>query len=145
MLNAIRLARAQPQSLLSSPIPYHIGRRSSSSSGLKFRQESNKKSDNMEQKQNNNPNAKTGDVMSHSFGEGYASRSDEEGFGGTTCEASDAASKIEEDRMIHENHPVHMTRAKEAKLRKRKKRDTRLQLIVKFLHINRIRSRSQTQ
>ncbi|XP_028117525.1 uncharacterized protein LOC114315155 isoform X1 [Camellia sinensis] len=106
MLNAIRLARAQPQSLLSSPIPYHIGRRSCSSSGLKFRQESNKKSD-MEQKQNNNPNAKTGDVMSHSFGEGYASRSDEEGFGGTTCEASDAASKIEQDRMIHENHPAY--------------------------------------
>ncbi|GMP27423.1 hypothetical protein CsSME_00003424 [Camellia sinensis var. sinensis] len=107
MLNAIRLVRAQPQSLLSSPIPYHIGRRSCSSSGLKFRQESNKKSDNMEQKQNNNPNAKTGDVMSHSFGEGYASRSDEEGFGGTTCEASDAASKIEQDRMIHENHPAY--------------------------------------
>ncbi|KAL7231479.1 hypothetical protein ACSBR2_009685 [Camellia fascicularis] len=105
MLNAIRLARAQPQSPLSSPIPYHIGRRSCSSSGLKFWQESNQKSDNMEQKQNNNPNAKTGDVMSHSFGEGYASRSDEEGFGGTTCEASDAASKIEQDRMIHENHP----------------------------------------
>ncbi|KAI8029566.1 hypothetical protein LOK49_LG01G03009 [Camellia lanceoleosa] len=107
MLNAIRLARAQPQSLLSSPIPYHIGRRSCSSSGLKFRQESNQKSDDMEQKQNNNPNAKTGDVMSHSFGEGYASRSDEEGFGGTTCEASDAASKIEQDRMIHENHPAY--------------------------------------
>ncbi|KAF5961049.1 hypothetical protein HYC85_002258 [Camellia sinensis] len=107
MLNAIRLARAQPQSLLSSPIPYHIGRRSCSSSGLKFRRESNKKSDNMEQKQNNNPNAKTGDVMSHSFGEGYASRSDEEGFGGTTCDASDAASKIEQDRMIHENHPAY--------------------------------------
>ncbi|GMP27424.1 hypothetical protein CsSME_00003424 [Camellia sinensis var. sinensis] len=47
------------------------------------------------------------DVMSHSFGEGYASRSDEEGFGGTTCEASDAASKIEQDRMIHENHPAY--------------------------------------
>ena len=43
--------------------------------------------------------------MSHSFGEGYATRSDEEGFGGTYGGNDEAASKIEADKFIHENHP----------------------------------------
>lgn len=42
--------------------------------------------------------------MSHSFGEGYATRSDEEGFGGTYG-GNQSNSKIEMDKEIHENHP----------------------------------------
>lgn len=42
--------------------------------------------------------------MSHSFGEGYATRSDEEGFGGTFG-GKQAARKIEIDKEIHEGHP----------------------------------------
>jgi hypothetical protein len=43
------------------------------------------------------------DVMSHSFGEGYATRSDEEGFGGIYG-SNQSLPKPEEDA-IHENHP----------------------------------------
>lgn len=44
------------------------------------------------------------DVMSHSFGEGYATRSDEEGFGGVYG-GNPSIPKTEEDQLIHENHP----------------------------------------
>lgn len=39
--------------------------------------------------------------MSHSYGEGYATRSDEEGFGGTYG----GNQTLEKDNEIHENHP----------------------------------------
>lgn len=40
--------------------------------------------------------------MSHSFGEGYATRCDEEGFGGIYGGNQSAP---ETDKPIHENHP----------------------------------------
>lgn len=49
---------------------------------------------------------KHGDVMSHSFGEGYATRCDEEGFGGIYA-ANQSLSKTETDKFIHENHPAY--------------------------------------
>lgn len=42
--------------------------------------------------------------MSHSFGEGYATRSDEEGFGGIYG-GNQTIPKTETDKEIHENHP----------------------------------------
>lgn len=42
--------------------------------------------------------------MSHSFGEGYATRSDEDGFGGIYG-GNQSVPKIEIDKEIHENHP----------------------------------------
>ena len=42
--------------------------------------------------------------MSNSFGEGYATRSDEEGFGGTYG-GNQSKSKIQMDKEINENHP----------------------------------------
>lgn len=39
--------------------------------------------------------------MSHSFGEGYSTRSDEEGFGGTYR----GNQTLLKDNEIHENHP----------------------------------------
>ncbi|GAU18513.1 hypothetical protein TSUD_233850 [Trifolium subterraneum] len=42
-----------------------------------------------------------GDVMSHSFGEGYATRSDEEGFGGIYG----GNQSLQKDKSVHENHP----------------------------------------
>lgn len=42
--------------------------------------------------------------MSHSFGEGYATRSDEEGFGGIYG-GNQSIPKVEIDKEIHENHP----------------------------------------
>lgn len=41
--------------------------------------------------------------MSHPFGEGYATRSDEEGFGGTYGRKQSL--KTEKDESVHENHP----------------------------------------
>ncbi|KAE9606705.1 hypothetical protein Lal_00025654 [Lupinus albus] len=50
--------------------------------------------------QNPNKEASHGDVISHSFGEGYATRSDEEGFGGIY-----GGNQSLPDKPIHENHP----------------------------------------
>ncbi|CAF2145516.1 hypothetical protein BRARA_B04004 [Brassica rapa] len=62
-----------------------------------------------------NPNEKTGDViMSHSFGEGYATRSDEEGFGGTYG-GNQTFQKDNNDK-VHENPPDYdTTQGSEAK------------------------------
>lgn len=46
------------------------------------------------------------DVMSHSFGEGYATRSDEEGFGGTYG-GNQSFQKHKDE--VHENHPGNLT------------------------------------
>lgn len=45
--------------------------------------------------------------MSHSFGEGYASRCDEEGFGGTYGgnRSTDDVDNDDKKSVIHENHP----------------------------------------
>lgn len=45
------------------------------------------------------------DVMSHSFGEGYATRSDEEGFGGIYGGNQFFPNKDDKDKDINENHP----------------------------------------
>lgn len=46
------------------------------------------------------------DVMSHSFGEGYATRSDDEGFGGIYGgNQSFPQSHTEQNKHINENHP----------------------------------------
>lgn len=45
--------------------------------------------------------------MSHSFGEGYATRSDEEGFGGTYG-GNQTFQKDNNDK-VHENHPGNFT------------------------------------
>ncbi|TQD70936.1 hypothetical protein C1H46_043519 [Malus baccata] len=61
------------------------------------------------------PNQKTGDVMSQSFGEGYATRSDEEGFGGVFSD-NQTLPKTEQDQLIHANHPAYdMTQGSEVK------------------------------
>lgn len=44
------------------------------------------------------------DVMSHSFGEGYATRSDEEGFGGVYG-GNQSLSHEDEDKIVHGNCP----------------------------------------
>lgn len=59
------------------------------------------------EKPKENPNEKTGNVMSHSFGEGYSTRSDEEGFGGI-YNANQSLPKDDDDKdVIHENHPAY--------------------------------------
>nr|URN45685.1 LEA1 [Pongamia pinnata] len=47
-----------------------------------------------------------GDAMSHSFGVGYATRSDEEGFGGIYG-GNQSIPKTETDKYVHENHSAY--------------------------------------
>ncbi|CAN6874426.1 unnamed protein product [Brassica oleracea var. botrytis] len=69
-----------------------------------------------------NPKEKTGDVMSHSFGEGYATRSDEEGFGGTYG-GNQSFQKHNDE--VHENHPDYdKTQGSEAKEKERGRNQT---------------------
>ncbi|XP_022136799.1 uncharacterized protein LOC111008409 [Momordica charantia] len=51
------------------------------------------------EKKTQNPNEKSGDVMSHSFGEGYATRSDEEGFGGVYSDQNQSFRNTDGDRI----------------------------------------------
>ncbi|XP_004287902.1 PREDICTED: uncharacterized protein LOC101303361 [Fragaria vesca subsp. vesca] len=62
---------------------------------------------NMDKAENPNQKTATGDVMSHSFGEGYATRSDEEGFGGIYSDNQRLPNKVEQDQMIHANNPAY--------------------------------------
>ncbi|KAK6258356.1 hypothetical protein SCA6_012830 [Theobroma cacao] len=105
MNRAIRSVRAQPPAIFSSSLQSSLGHKRSV---ISFRPvtSSSKGSGNPQtmDETEKNPNEKTGDVMSHSFGEGYATRSDEEGFGGTYG-GNQSNSKIEMDKEIHENHP----------------------------------------
>ncbi|XP_060194437.1 uncharacterized protein LOC132623665 [Lycium barbarum] len=89
MINAIRLAnRAQPpQSLFSNPLPYHIGRNSGGE--IRFRQvvtSAGQPDHNMDQTKkpaaDKQEEGKAADTMSSCYGDAYATRSDEEGFGG---------------------------------------------------------------
>ncbi|XP_044470831.1 uncharacterized protein LOC123199825 [Mangifera indica] len=105
MNHAIRSVRANPPSVLSSL----------KASVVKVRQvitqsrlpENPSSLDSSQNQINpNNPQEKTGDVMSHSFGEGYATRSDEDGFGGIYG-GNQSVPKIEIDKEIHENHPAY--------------------------------------
>ncbi|KAF7134984.1 hypothetical protein RHSIM_Rhsim08G0115500 [Rhododendron simsii] len=110
MLNTVRSIRTQSPTLFSSPqFPYQIRR---NTSGLSFKQPpaaataANNHNDMDQQQQTNKRNTKTGDVTSHSFGEGYATRCDEEGFGGIYG-GNDPLSSEEKtpSKIIHESHP----------------------------------------
>lgn len=68
-----------------------------------------------------NPNEKTGDVMSHSYGEGYATRSDEEGFGGIYG----GNQTLQKENEIHENHPDYdKTQGSESKEKEKARNQT---------------------
>lgn len=105
-----RSIRVQSPTLFSSPqFPYQISR-SNCSSGLSFKQkpaaDDNHKMDKQQQLQTNNRNTKTGDVTSHSFGEGYGTRCDDEGFGGIYGgNSKEDHEQPQASKIIHESHP----------------------------------------
>ncbi|GFQ01326.1 hypothetical protein PHJA_002276500 [Phtheirospermum japonicum] len=105
MLNAVRTARAQRPSLFSySYLPNHTVTRKPS--GVRFAQSVSgpkqpDSSDEMDPKQDHE--TKTRDAMS-SFGEGYATRSDEEGFGGIYG-GNQYLRKDGEDKNVHGKDP----------------------------------------
>ncbi|XP_010254863.1 PREDICTED: uncharacterized protein LOC104595702 isoform X2 [Nelumbo nucifera] len=83
MLHAFRLVRTQPHPLVpSTQLPSSLGRKTSIVRFPQARAESRKpeKRENMDKTQHQKD--KSGALMSDSFGEGYSTRSDEEGFGG---------------------------------------------------------------
>ncbi|MCD7454531.1 hypothetical protein HAX54_025152 [Datura stramonium] len=103
MLNALRSAASraqQPLGVFSNPSTYRI---CSSSLQIRFRTlltESGKQdSINMDQTKNPGTQTKPTDTM-WSFGEGYTTRSDEEGFGGIY-----GGNQEDEEKIVHGNTP----------------------------------------
>ncbi|XVF59617.1 hypothetical protein PTKIN_Ptkin07bG0290100 [Pterospermum kingtungense] len=125
-MNAIRSVRAQPPAIFTSK-PSCLGHKSSV---VSFRtvvnsssRDPEKNPENMDQKEKN-PNAESGDVMSHSFGEGYATRSDEEGFGGIYGGNQSISDKKTDDE-IHENHSAYdKTQGSEVKEKEKARHQT---------------------
>ncbi|KAJ4714420.1 Late embryogenesis abundant protein [Melia azedarach] len=111
MNNAIRSFRANSPTAFLSPLPSTLGQKVSS---VKLRQvttlankpENPQNMDSSKKMDPNNPKEKNEDVMSDSFGEGYATRSDEEGFGGIYG-GNQSIPSVEIDKQIHENHPAY--------------------------------------
>nr|XP_043614736.1 uncharacterized protein LOC122586811 [Erigeron canadensis] len=67
---------------------------------------------------------KKGDVMSHSFGEGYATRSDEEGFGGIYG-GNQSLSNEDEDKIVNANSPEYdKTQGSEVKEKEKARNQT---------------------
>ncbi|XWS42052.1 hypothetical protein CRYUN_Cryun17cG0135600 [Craigia yunnanensis] len=125
MNQAIRSVRAQPPAIFSSSLQSSLGHKSSAISfgtvTSSSRRPQNPQS--MDQKENN-PKEKTGDPMSHSFGEGYATRSDEEGFGGIYG-GNKSKSEIKMDKEINENHPAYdKTQGSEVKEKEKARHQT---------------------
>ncbi|KAE8680637.1 MIP18 family protein [Hibiscus syriacus] len=125
-MNAIRSIRGQLPSVftpsLQSSLSHHR------SSFISFRPTittscSSKQPGNMDRK-DENPIEKPGDVMSDSFGEGYATRSDEEGFGGTYG-GNDSLSDKRTGNEIHSNHPDYdKTQGSEVKEKEKSRHQT---------------------
>ncbi|CAH8336536.1 unnamed protein product [Eruca vesicaria subsp. sativa] len=116
--NAFKTIRPLPEGTISFfSSPSRIGRKvtgfSFATSPDQQKMDKNKKPE--------NTNEKTGDVMSHSFGEGYATRSDEEGFGGTYG----GNQTFQKDKEVHENHPDYdKTQGSEAKEKEKARNQT---------------------
>ncbi|KAF5189770.1 late embryogenesis abundant protein [Thalictrum thalictroides] len=104
MFRALRVVRFQPNPLPSIGKKTAILRLPQAKFVSTQAESQDKKKKNMSNTQN--PSQKTGDVMSHPFGEGYATRSDDEGFGGIYA-GNQSFPKPEDDKHDHadENHP----------------------------------------
>ncbi|KAK8619150.1 hypothetical protein V6N13_133117 [Hibiscus sabdariffa] len=104
-MNAIRSVRAQPPAVFTPSLQSSLSHRKGSL--ISFRPISittttscSKQPESMDRK-DETPKEKPGDVMSDSFGEGYATRSDEEGFGGIY-----GGNDKKTDEENHANHPA---------------------------------------
>ncbi|KAJ6916015.1 hypothetical protein NC652_018635 [Populus alba x Populus x berolinensis] len=104
MNHAIKSLRTSPPCVLSSPTK-QVGRKTP---GVSFRQVTTMagkpESEQKNKSNDENPDDKNGDLMSRSFGEGYATRSDEEGFGGIYG-GNRSITEVETDVKVEESHP----------------------------------------
>ncbi|PQQ10498.1 uncharacterized protein Pyn_08516 [Prunus yedoensis var. nudiflora] len=107
MINAFKTFRIQsPALIFSSPLPPPppgLGRKAS---GVRFKQTTTLRSSESDSEHNMdkpepNPTEKTGNSLSHPFGEGYATRCDDDGFG-VVYGGIRSDPKMEQD----ENHPA---------------------------------------
>ncbi|XVF17888.1 hypothetical protein REPUB_Repub10bG0163500 [Reevesia pubescens] len=126
MNQAIRSVRAQPPVNFSSSLKSSLGHKTSV---ISFRPVGTSSSrhpenpENMDQKEKNQEE-KSGNLMSHSFGEGYATRSDEEGFGGIYG-GNQSNPDTETDKGVNENHPAYdKTQGSEAKEKEKARHQT---------------------
>jgi len=110
MFNAIRSVRIQRPLLFSSTLPNYPTVQPTS--GSRFRQAAanhpeNKEDMEQSQSQPQHPpdhEDKKGDMMSHSFGEGYSTRSNDDGFGGVYG-GNQSLPGGDEDLGVTVNHP----------------------------------------
>ncbi|GMJ08758.1 hypothetical protein like AT5G66780 [Hibiscus trionum] len=84
-MNSIRSVRAPPPAVFTPSLQTSLSRRKGTL--ISFRPittttSCSKQPESSMDRKDENPKEKPGDVMSDSFGEGYATRSEEEGFGG---------------------------------------------------------------
>ncbi|KAL3507924.1 hypothetical protein ACH5RR_033306 [Cinchona calisaya] len=97
MLNALRLLRAQPPLLVSSPLTF-LYNLPCKTCVVRFQQTSagNSKPENSEKMDQSDQGKNPREESMKSYGEGYATRSDEEGFGGIYGENQEFTKKNEE-------------------------------------------------
>ena len=110
MINAIRSIRTQSTSLPITPSLHSSSYLGQKASRVGFRQASattkstEPESDpEMDENAAHNAHIKSGDLMSHSFGEGYATRCEDDGFGGIYG-GNQTVAKADQEQLIHENH-----------------------------------------
>ncbi|KAF9609826.1 hypothetical protein IFM89_018768 [Coptis chinensis] len=119
MLQALKVARCRPNILLNTQIS-SIGRKTAvvqlpaQAKSVSTQSENQDKMSNAQnQSQKANPQSQSekvhGDVMSHSFGEGYATRSEEEGFGGIYGDNQRLPTHNEDHEVnaVHPHQPNH--------------------------------------
>ncbi|KAK9948624.1 hypothetical protein M0R45_004191 [Rubus argutus] len=122
MINAIRSIRTQSPALTIKPSLHpasnYLARKASR---VGFRQASTTtqptepdSEPDMGDKPQDNPRKKSGDSMSHSFGEGYATRCDDDGFG-VIYGRYESATEVEQEQLTQENHPNDNTQGSEVK------------------------------
>ncbi|CAJ1930115.1 unnamed protein product [Sphenostylis stenocarpa] len=102
MLHSIKTVLTNPQVSFPRSLSANLGREASPVRLFCTKPDSNSTAHKMDKNQEPSEETTHGDVMSHSFGEGYATRCDEEGFGGIYS-GNQSIPKTERD--IHENHP----------------------------------------
>ncbi|KAJ7952995.1 Late embryogenesis abundant protein [Quillaja saponaria] len=133
MIHATKTVRSYPSKLFTTyNLPSNFGWRVSEVRFQQLKTFSNQpdhRADEMEKQEQNPDDHKNGDVMYHSFGEGYATRSDEEGFGGIYG-GNQFISNKDKDELdrIHENHPAYdKTQGSEVKEKEKGRHQTKVE------------------
>ncbi|XP_020218046.1 uncharacterized protein LOC109801401 [Cajanus cajan] len=99
MIHSIKAVLTYPPLSFPRSLSSNLGRETSV---IRFCSQPDNTAPNMDK----NEKPSEGDLMSHSFGEGYATRSDEEGFGGIYG-GNQSIHKTQTENSVHENHPAY--------------------------------------